>query len=66
MLDILSALFESLVSFLETIVSLVTFVTNNVGSLFTVFNYVPPILRGPCIMALTIIIVLGIKRAVLV
>lgn len=66
MFNIISALFESIVGFLQTLVSFVSFLINNVGSLFNVFNYIPSILQGPCIIALTIIIVLGVKKAVLV
>lgn len=66
MLDIISTLFESLVSFLETLIKFVGFIITNVNSLFQVFNYIPTILQAPCIMALAIIIVLGVKKAVLV
>lgn len=65
MFDIISTLFESLVSFLETLIKFIGFVITNVNSLFQVFNYIPTILQAPCIMALAIIIVLGVKKAVL-
>ena len=65
MLDIISTLFESMVSFLETLIAFVGFVINNVSSLFQVFNYIPTILQGPLIMATSIVIVLGVKKAVL-
>lgn len=65
MLDIISSLFESVVSFLETLVEFVSFVATNVMSLFQVFDYIPSILKGPCVMALGICVVLGIKKAVL-
>lgn len=65
MLDIISSLFESVVSFLETLVEFVSFVATNVMSLFQVFDYIPVILKAPCVMALGICIVLGIKKAVL-
>ena len=66
MLDIISTLFESVVSFLETLVEFVGFVITNVSSLFQVFNYIPSIIKAPCIMALGIVVVLGIKKDVLV
>lgn len=65
MLDIIVALFESLVSFLETLIKFVQFVVANVGSVFSILNNLPTILKAPCIMALSIIFVLGIKKAVL-
>lgn len=65
MLDIIAAIFESIVSFLETLVSLIGFVVSNVNNLFSMFSYVPTIIRAPLIMALAICIVLGIKKAVL-
>ena len=65
MFDIVTTLFESLVSFLETLISYVNFVITNIASLFQVFDYVPPILKAPCILALSIIVVLGVKKAVL-
>lgn len=65
MLDIIVSLFESIVSFLETLVKFVGFVATNVTSLFQIFDFIPPILQAPLIMALGICIVLGIKKAVL-
>lgn len=66
MLDIISTLFESVVSFLETLIEFVGFVITNVSSLFQVFNFIPSIIKAPCIMALGIVVVLGIKKDVLV
>ena len=65
MFDIITTLFESLVSFLETLIAFVNFIVTNVTSLFQVFNYVPTILQAPLIMAMSIIVVLGVKKAVL-
>ena len=65
MFDIVTTLFESLVSFLETLISYVNFVITNISSLFQVFDYVPSILKAPCILTLSIIVVLGVKKAVL-
>ena len=61
MFDIVTTLFESLVSFLETLIAFVNFIVTNVASLFQVLNYVPSILQAPLIMAMSIIVVLGVQ-----
>lgn len=65
MFDIISTLFESLVSFLETVILFVQFVITNVANFFQVINWMPNIIKAPISLALVIIVVLGIKKAVL-
>lgn len=65
MFDIIASLFESMVSFLQNLISFVGFIMENVEIIFEVFNYIPSVLQAPVIMAVTIMITLGIKKAVL-
>ena len=64
MFDIITTLFESFVSFLETLIKFVNFLISNITTLFNVLNYIPPLMRAPLVMALSVVIVLGIKKAV--
>lgn len=64
MLDILSVLFESLVSFIENILSMINFTISSIPTLFNILNLIPSFMAGPAIMALSIVIIVGIKKVV--
>lgn len=64
MFDIISVLFESLVSFIENILTIINFIISSVPMLFNVLNLIPSFMIAPTIMALSIIIIVGVKKVV--